>query len=244
MRKILTLLNKIRFASLLFNYSFLNGLINEKIEFASLKKVYHKFKDYTMIPEKTYLDNLRLCRGFKNKKGVVVECGVWRGGMTAGISEILGNDFEYYLFDSFEGLPQAQDIDGKAANAWQQDTKSPIYFDNCKAEIDFAINAMKLSNCSNYHIVKGWFKDTLPGFNFTQPINILRLDGDWYESTMQCLENLYPKLAQNGLIIIDDYYAWDGCTRAVHDYLSKNELPDRINQTKNGVCYIIKNGKN
>lgn len=45
-----------------------------------------------------------------------MECGVWRGGMIASISEILGNNREYYLFDSFEGLPQAKEIDGIAAN--------------------------------------------------------------------------------------------------------------------------------
>ena len=52
----------------------------------------------------------------------------------------------------------------------------------------------------------GWFKDTLP----TAPIErlaVLRLDGDMYESTMDALEALYPKLSPGGFVIVDDYGA-------------------------------------
>ena len=70
---------------------------------------------------------------------------------------------------------------------------------------------------------------------------MLRLDGDWYESTICILENLYDKVAANGLILIDDYYDWDGCSRAVHDFLSDQKLPERIRQSRyGGVAYIVK----
>ena len=198
-----------------------------------------------MIPEVIYCDNLELSERIKGQDGVIVECGVWRGGMIAGIVENLGMNYETYLFDSFEGLPEAQELDGEAAKKWQSNTESPGYYDNCKAELEFASNAMKMTGTDNYHLIKGWFNETLPSINFEKPIVLLRLDGDWYDSTMVCLVNLYPYLAENGIIIIDDYYAWDGCSRAIHDFLSKNNLPLRIEQTKNGVCYIInhKNGR-
>ena len=70
---------------------------------------------------------------------------------------------------------------------------------------------------------------------------MLRLDGDWYDSTMQCLEALVPLVAEGGTIIIDDYYAWDGCARAVHDYLSRNDLPYRIKSLYgNYGAYMVK----
>ena len=31
-------------------------------------------------------------------------------------------------------------------------------------------------------------------------------------------------------MILDDYYAWDGCARAAHDYLSHNDIPYRLRQ--------------
>jgi O-methyltransferase len=202
------------------------------------KKIYNKYKDFTMIPSEIFIDNILLCDTINHISGCFVECGVWRGGMIAGIYEFSKIKRNCILFDSFEGLPEVKENDGKAAKTWQE-TNNGMGLDNCRAEISFAEEAMKLSNSKNHQIVQGWFDQTLPVTKINEPIAVLRLDGDWYDSTMVCLENLYPLVAEKGLIIIDDYYAWDGCSRAVHDYLSKNNLPLRISQTSNGVCYIV-----
>ena len=202
--------------------------------------LYLKYKRYTMIPEQIYYGNLELMNNFKSISGCIVECGVWRGGMIASIAELLGSDRNYYLFDSFEGLPEAKEIDGQAAINWQNDKESEFYFDNCKAEANFADTAMKISQVKNYQLVRGWFSDTVLKYSFDSPIAMLRLDGDWYESTMDCLEGLFPKVAQGGLIILDDYYTWDGCSRALHDYLSKNNLAERIQEYPPGICYLKK----
>jgi hypothetical protein len=50
--------------------------------------------------------------------------------------------------------------------------------------------------------VKGWFRDTIP-LNTIEKISILRLDGDMYESTIDVLDYLYPKLSIGGFCIID-----------------------------------------
>jgi O-methyltransferase len=208
-------------------------------EHENYQKLYKKYREFTMIPEPTFCDNLDIAMKFEKVKGAVVECGVWRGGMTAAMAQILGNEREYFLYDSFEGLPEAKEIDGHTAISWQKNTDSKIYYNNCTAEIKFAEQAMKLSGAGKYHMVKGWFNKTLPEFG-PQPIAILRLDGDWYDSTMECLDNLYKHVALGGVIIVDDYYTWDGCAKAIHDYLSKNKLADRIYRSDKGVCYIIK----
>lgn len=215
---------------------------NQYLKFKQRKllHIYKTFKDYTMIPKETYIQNLVLIDRLKKTDGCIVECGTWRGGMIGGIATMLGNKRNYFLFDSFEGLPKAQQIDGESAIQWQKDINSPTYFDNCKAEIIHAEEAMKLSNVTNFYIHKGWFSETLPKFSKNEKIAILRLDGDWYESTMDCLENLYDAVFIGGIIILDDYYAWSGCSRAVHDFLSKHSLPDRIYQWDNSICYIVK----
>jgi O-methyltransferase len=211
-------------------------------KFIKYDGLYKKYKSFTMIPEYSFIDNLILCEKIREIKGDIAECGVWRGGMIASIAEVLGGDRKYYLFDSFEGLPVPGQNDGTDAFKWQANTQSPEYYNNCKAEEFYAKDAMSLSGIRDYHICKGWFNETLPGAKCNE-IALLRLDGDWYESTMDCLTNLYPKVVDGGLVIIDDYYFWDGCTKAVHDYLSKNNLSERIRQTTHGVCYIIKNEK-
>lgn len=200
-------------------------------------RLYGKYKDYTMASGKFFWRNLLIVNEKRYVSGCVIECGVWRGGMSAGIADVLGPSRDYFLFDSFEGLPPVTASDGEVAKAWQQDINSPTYYDNCAAPIEFAERAMKRSSATNYTLVKGWFENTVRNFVPPSPIAILRLDGDWYESTLVVLEALYKYMAPNGIIIVDDYYAWDGCSRAVHDFLSKSQSISRLTQ-KYGICVI------
>lgn len=204
-----------------------------------LTRIYDRFASFTMIPQPIYLDNLRLAQRVATLPGSVVECGVWRGGMSAGLATVLGPERAYLLFDSFEGLPPAKEIDGEAAVRWQRDTTSPTYYDNCTAPAEFAERAMQSAGIAAPHLIKGWFETTLPGFVPPGPIALLRLDADWYESTMVCLESLFDRVAPGGLIVLDDYYTWDGCSRAVHDFLSRRCAPERI-RNLNDTCYLVK----
>lgn len=202
------------------------------------RRLYKKYKNRTMIPESSYVNNLFLAYRIKNVEGCIVECGVWRGGMIAGIADVLGPHRQYFLIDSFQGLPPAQEIDGSAALEWQTDIYSPSYYNNCAALWEEAEATMKMSLAKQYFIVKGWFHETLPSFVPPCRIALLRLDADWYESTSSALLYLYPHLAPHGLVIIDDYYTWDGCARAVHDFLSEKQLDIRISQFSNDVCFL------
>lgn len=205
-------------------------------------RLHRKYRAYTMVPLRLWQDNLALCARHGQGAGCLVECGVWRGGMSAGMAEVLGPGRTSYLFDSFEGLPPAdRDKDGQRAVAYQADPTGAHYYNNCRAELAEAEAAMRLAGVKGAHFMRGWFNVTLPGFLPSEPIRVLRLDGDWYESTKTCLEALYPHVAEGGLILIDDYFAWDGCARAVHEYLGVQEGPqDRVRQTARGVAYIVK----
>jgi O-methyltransferase len=176
-----------------------------------------------MVPESSYLSNLRLCGYASHITGCVVECGVWKGGMSAGIADLLGPERQYFLFDSFQGLPPIKEVDGTRIKEWQEaqaDPHSPRYIDNCAANEEEADRAMKMSLATHYKLIKGWFEDTVPSFRAPASIAILRLDGDLYESTEVCLKYLYPQLAVGGLVIVDDYDPWDGCARALHEFLA------------------------
>ena len=192
--------------------------------------------------ESPVIDNLEIVQKFSNavKPGAIVECGTWRGGMLGAIGMLLGPECEYVGADSFQGLPKASDIDGKAAQDWQEQSDGEGYFDNCtasRAEFDRAMSKAKLSNV---RVLEGWFDETLPLADFPQGIGLLRLDGDWYDSTMTCLSNLFPKVVKGGVIIIDDYAAWDGCSRAVHKYLADHSAVERLRTWNGRVYYMIK----
>lgn len=201
--------------------------------------VFRSFEGFTMIPRKTYMANLELCRHYNRIEGDIVECGAWKGGMIAGMVKVLGEDRAYYLFDSFKGLPEVKEIDGPDAKAWQSNKNGISYFDNCKAEESDAEKAMIRSGAKHFSIRKGWFNESVEKFSSANGIAILRLDADWYDSTMVCLVHLFPKINKGGILILDDYYTWEGCSKAIHDYLSVNQLPYRIDVYR-GICYLAK----
>ena len=200
-------------------------------------KLCFKYRQFSMAPWRYFWRNMIIVDQYRHVQGCVIEAGVWRGGMSAGMAEVLGKQRSYFLFDSFEGLPPATELDGEEAKAYQRDTESPTYFDNCSAEMAYAETAMQRSGATNVKLVKGWFQDTMPDFVPPEPIAVLRLDGDWYDSTMVILNTMTQYLAPDALIIIDDYYAWQGCRAAVHDYLSQNKLNATIHQ-EYGICVL------
>jgi len=230
------------------------------------RALFEKYREFTMISPARHKANLEIIERFRAIDGAVVECGVWRGGMIASVAEMLGDSRPYYLFDSFEGLPPAGELDGEKAKEYQKDVGAPDYYDNCTAEMKFAESAMKMSGASDVTLVKGWFENTVgvteirrhrktdaenvgeskndsssSFFSDSESIAVLRLDGDWYDSTMVCLENLYDKVVPGGVIVLDDYDYWEGCTRAVHDFFSKRKLPVRIQEWMNSeVHYFVK----
>jgi hypothetical protein len=215
-----------------------------KVEESRWRKIYERYRDATMIPRQAYLDNVaiaaRVARDPALFNDCVVECGTWRGGMSAGLRDVMGDHRTYHFFDSFSGLPPAKNIDGKSALRWQADTAAPTYFDNCTAsEEEFrAVIARAGGSLSNCKIHSGFFADTV-GTSDTGPIAILRIDGDWYDSTMACLEALFPRVVAGGIVIIDDYGTWDGCTRALHDYLSAQKRPEAIERFgRSAVPYL------
>lgn len=69
------------------------------------------------------------------------------------------------------------------------------------------------------HFVRGRVEDTLPE-QAPERIALLRLDTDWYESTHHELVHLYPRLADRGVLIVDDFGHWDGARRAVEEYFA------------------------
>lgn len=124
-----------------------------------------------------------------------------------------------FVADSFEGLPPPD------AEKFPQDRWCVYHtFKNLAISLEAVRDNFKRFGLLDDRVVflKGWFKDTLP----TAPIDhlsVLRLDGDMYQSTMEALESLYPKLSKGGFCIIDDY-GLEGCKMAVDDFRRKNGI--------------------
>ena len=160
--------------------------------------------------------------------GDFIETGVWRGGVTIlmrGMLDAWGDpDRRVWVADSFQGLP-APDADTYPQDIGHDLSDVPT----------LAVSADRVrANFARYgllddrvQILEGWFRDTLP----TAPIDrlaVLRLDGDMYESTIDALDALYPKLSVGGYVIVDDYGAWEPCRQACTDYRARHGITDEI----------------
>jgi hypothetical protein len=162
-------------------------------------------------------------------EGCIVECGVWRGGssMAAALTLIQEADANrhLYLLDTFEGMtpPTAVDAttDGTSAQTHlDRDADETGY--RCVAGIDEVRQNMTSTGYRDdlIHYVKGPVETTLPDQAPVAPIALLRLDTDWYESTWHELVHLFPKVAEGGVLILDDYGHWAGARKAIDEYLS------------------------
>jgi hypothetical protein len=195
----------------------------------------------------------KLCKqALKNEiPGDFVECGVWRGG-SAGLMGLALQRFDksstrnLHLFDSFEGLPQPSINDGAIAAEYSGGVNSGelVSVFECVAGLSdvqhFIFKQLNLTeNRMRFH--KGWFQDTLPNLG-DKPENIalLRLDGDWYESTKVCLEHLYDRVPKGGIIILDDYFCWEGCKKATDNFRTERGITSEIIRIDRESVYWIK----
>jgi hypothetical protein len=185
---------------------------------------------HTMIGMKR-LDSLQWCVEDALERevpGDLIETGVWRGGacilMRAVLKAYHVADRRVWIADSFQGLPPPN------PQEYPLDAESDLHtFDELavsRTDVERNFEAYGLLD-DQIRFLEGWFKDTLPVAPIDQ-IAVLRLDGDLYESTMDALSALYPKLSPGGYAIIDDYGAIGACRQAVTDYRDEHRITEEI----------------
>jgi O-methyltransferase len=161
--------------------------------------------------------------------GDLIECGVWRGGACILMRAVLaahGDETRsVWLADSFQGVPRGDPANYKADKGIRLDRYAGI-LGVSEAEVRANFQRYGLLD-EQVRFLPGWFKDTLHDAPIDR-IAVLRLDGDLYESTMQALDALYPRLSPGGFCIIDDYHVMKPCEQAVTDYRVKHGVSAEI----------------
>jgi O-methyltransferase len=185
---------------------------------------------HTMIGARR-LRHLRTCAERVLRDGVrgdFIETGVWRGGasiMLRAVLEAYGvDDRLVWLADSFRGLP-APNPDAYPADAgWHLEIYPELAVSVDEVKRNFRAHGLL---DDRVRFVEGWFADTLRTVPATA-FAIVRFDGDLYESTIDALEALYPRLSPGGFAIVDDYGGISACRAAVDDYRKRNGIDEPI----------------
>lgn len=85
--------------------------------------------------------------------------------------------------------------------------------------------------------LQGFFADTIPEADWLRKVAVLRADGDTYESTIDALSLLYPKLSPGGFCIIDDYNSFVACKHAVDEFRKEHGIDAKLERIDNLSVY-------
>jgi hypothetical protein len=164
-----------------------------------------------------------------NIPGSIVECGVWKGGSAMAamytLIELGIQNRDFYLYDTYEGMPKPTDCDISinGENATYLFEKNKL---EGKEWVYSSLDEVKTNILSTGYdqnriqFIQGKVEDTLI-HTMPDSISILRLDTDWYESTMAEMKYLFPRLSKGGVLIIDDYGHWKGAQKAIDEYIEE-----------------------
>ena len=189
-----------------------------------------------------------MAKKYADVPGVYVECGVAAGAQIIAMA-YGAPEKTIYAFDSFEGIPLPSNKDNQMpgikmlSKAEQKALPDPGHqVLESSGATAVSLESFK-EHCFNSGVgtrnikpVRGWFEETVINFQ-RESIAILRLDGDLYNSTLVCLQNLFPKVIEGGIVIIDDW-SLPGCRKSVFDYFG-GELKHPMQFVSN-IAYFIK----
>lgn len=156
--------------------------------------------------------------------GDIAEVGVYKGGSAKIICSVKG-DRHLHLFDTFEGLPQVDEIDA----VW------PFYEGKFAASYDNVRDYLK--HQTNVSFYKGIFPHTAGPIE-DKTFSMVNLDVDCYESTKQCLEFFYSRMSRGGIILSHDYTTTAGVRKAFDDFFENRVEP--VLETAGSQCLVVK----
>jgi hypothetical protein len=179
-----------------------------------------------------------------NLPGVILECGVFKGASLirfATYREMLESPYSRKVigFDAFGKFPSTSDNDdSKFISRFESEAGDGISKNNLESII-----TQKAFN--NIELIEGNVLETLPLYVEANPhlkIALLHIDVDVYDATKCCLEYLFDKVVMGGIIILDDYSAVVGATKAIDEFIMKcdNDLHIQKNPFYSIPCYIVK----
>jgi len=145
------------------------------------------------------------------------EIGAFRGGSAALLAQAMqtfGGSSELHVVDTFEGH-----IDSTFSEHDPEEQRGKFRGTSYEDVREFlsAFPGVQVHKGDAASVVSGW-----PERRYA----LVHLDVDLYRPTLDCLEYFAPRLAEGGIIVMDDYSALTcpGVSRATDEYLARSPL--------------------
>ena len=169
----------------------------------------------------------------KDISGDVVELGCNVGTTALYIRRLLNmieSGKEFHVYDSFEGLPDANEHDGNPPRL----DKGCLKKDQSDFEKSFYESGLALPI-----IHKGFFAD-IPDNEYPGQICFAFFDGDLFSSILDSFCKVYHKMQKGGIIIVHDYEGAElpGVKKACEYFLS--DKPEKVCEVYRGMAKIVK----
>jgi len=184
-----------------------------------------------------------------NILGDMVECGVWRGGSMMLIAYALqyfgDTSRQLRLYDTFAGMTEPDEIDIDFDNKahkplWVQITNQGQamgfggFVEQVKANLQLTGYPEQ-----RMHFIAGDVLQTIPAQSPSR-IALLRLDTDWYKSTLHELQHLYDLIVPHGVLIVDDYGWCRGARQATDQFFRDQPFKPMMHRVDQCPRLIIK----
>jgi hypothetical protein len=179
----------------------------------------------------------------RNVSGCFVEIGVHRGGSAAVLAHLLLDqpDRHLHLFDRWGDLPEPTEEDGYRADEYR---KAAIGEKLAKLVDDPPLEATRevleeviQFPTSRLHYHTGWYNETLPDYP-GGPIAFASIDCDYYESMKLALAFVDRHASPGATIIADDYTAWPGTKKAVHQWIDVTNRQVHLHRLPTGPAVM------
>lgn len=177
-----------------------------------------------------FTESKRLC--IEGIEGNFVECGVFRGSASAMLAWVIKkysqSDRLVYAFDTYAGMPEPTDHD-RHREVPANDTGFGVGTLVAPMDEYLLVICDRLGVTDLVVPVQGLFGDTLPIYApEIGKVTLLHANGDWYQSTLDIFNNLYDRVVLNGVIQIDDFGHWQGCRKAIEEFLDQRPESDEF----------------
>jgi O-methyltransferase len=187
-------------------------------EWQSFQNVWQRVNELSLLGSAKAYVIYRLAQRAMHLPGDFIECGVYRGGLSLMLglmAKQAGSEKRVFMCDTFAGLPQP-DRGVDKAYVWGS-MVCP------RGAVEEYVSQLGLrSRCI---LEAGLFSETLPKLPHDRAYALAHLDCDLYHGTKTALEYIYPRLANGGPVILDDYYDEShGVMHAVNEFAENHQL--------------------